>query len=296
MKRLISLLVLLCLSSCSDSNHNVITDFEHLTPRPFGYVIGDEILHRVIIETSEGAKLNKAALPTQGIINRWLNLNQIQVNESPLGDGFHYEITLRYQVFYAPQSVKMLTIPSVALAFEKQGNALEKTIPAWQFTISPLREIQMRKDEHGEYMRPNASAPFLSPPHAIEKLLISLASFVVSATLLAYFYGYISLPRRRIFKQTYRKLTTLKDNEIEQGFALMHNALNTLNGKPLFSSHTPEFYEKHPQYQTAKHLLDDFFQVSTAYFFAGREVKAAETLKLIKKSCELCAAIERGQR
>lgn len=296
MKRLISLLVLLCLSSCNDSNHNVITDFEHLTPRPFGYVIGDEILHRVIIETSEGAKLNKANLPTQGILNRWLNLNQIHIAQSPLNDGYRYEIDLRYQVFYAPQAAKMLTIPSIPLAFEKQGNALEKTIPAWQFTISPLREIQMRKDEHGEYMRPHASVPFLSPPHAIEKLLISLASFVVSATLLAYFYGYISLPRRKTFKQTYRKLTTLKDNEIEQGFALMHNALNTLNGKPLFYSQLTNFYEKNPQYETAKKLLDDFFQISTLYFFAGQSVNSKETLQLIKKSCELCAAIERGQR
>ena len=296
MKRVISLLIFLCLSSCNDTKNNVITDFEHLTPRPFGYLIGDEIKHRIIIETTDNAKLNQANLPTQGILNRWLNLNQIHITEKPITSGFHYEIELIYQVFYAPQAAKMLTIPSVTLTFNQAENALEKIIPAWQFTISPLREIQMRKDEHGEYMRPNASAPFLSSPHAIEKLLISLASFVVSATLLAYFYGYISLPRRRIFKQTYRKLTTLKDNEIEQGFALMHNALNTLNGKPLFYSHTPEFYEKHPQYQTAKKLLDDFFQISTLYFFAGQPVNPKETLQLIKKSCELCAAIERGQR
>ena len=84
MKRLLSLLMVMFLLSCSDLATNAITDFEHLTPRPFGYVMGDEIEHRIIIETRDGVKLNKAALPTQGIINRWLNLNQIQVNESPL--------------------------------------------------------------------------------------------------------------------------------------------------------------------------------------------------------------------
>jgi mxaA protein len=296
MKRIISLLILVSLSSCNDVNNNVITDFEHLTPRPFGYVIGDEIAHRVIIETRDGVKLNQANLPTQGILNRWLNLNQINVTEKPLHGGYHYEIDLTYQVFYAPQAAKMLTIPSVALNFNQAGNALEKTIPAWQFTLSALREIQMRKDEHGEYMRPNEPAPFLSTPHAIETSLFSLASFVFSGTWLAYFYGFISLPRRKIFKQTNQKLLKLKENDLEQGFALMHNALNTLNGKPLFASQLAHFYEKNPQYETAKKLLNDFFQISTRYFFAGQNVNSKDTLQLIRKTCELCSAIERGQR
>lgn len=296
MKRIISLLILVGLSSCNDAKNSVITDFEHLTPRPFGYVIGDEIAHRVIIETRDGAKLNQANLPTKGILNRWLNLNQINVKEKPLNGGYHYEIDLTYQVFYAPQATKMLTIPSIALNFNQAGQALEKIIPTWQFTISALREIQMRKDEHGEYMRPNEPAPFLSPPHAIAKLLFSLASFVFSGTWLAYFYGFISLPRRKIFKQPYQKLLKLKETELEQGFTLMHHALNTLNGKPLFSSQLPNFYETNPQYKTAKKLLDDFFQVSTLYFFAGQNLNKKETLQLIKKSCELCLAIERGQR
>lgn len=296
MKRLISLLMVMCLLSCSDSATNAITDFEHLTPRPFGYVIGDEILHHVIIETRDGVKLNKAALPTQGIINRWLNLNQIQVNESPLGDGFHYDIALRYQVFYAPQSVKMLTIPSVALAFNQDEKSLEKTIPAWQFTLSPLRDLQVKSEQGSEYMRPNAPVPLLSMPYAVTMLLFGTLGFLSSGVTLAYFYGYISLPRRKIFKRANQQLSLVTGNDIHKAFTIMHHALNTLNRKPLFSSHLPEFYEQHPQYQPARKLLDDFFQVSTAYFFAGRDVNAAETLQLIKKSCQICAAIERGQR
>lgn len=296
MKRVISLLIFLCLSSCNDTQNNVITDFEHLTPRPFGYLIGDEIKHRVIIETTDNAKLNQANLPTQGILNRWLNLNQIHVTEKPITSGFHYEIELIYQVFYAPQAAKMLTIPSVTLTFNQAENALEKIIPAWQFTISPLREIQMRKDEHGEYMRSSQPAPLLSSSYAIEKLLFSLASVVFSGTWLAYFYGFISLPRRKIFKKTQQKLLKLQENDFEKGFILMHGALNTLNGKPLFSSQVANFCQQHPQYESAKTLLDEFFKVSTSYFFANQTVNAKETLALIKKSCQLCAAIERGQR
>jgi mxaA protein len=296
MKRLLSLLMVMFLLSCSDLATNAITDFEHLTPRPFGYVMGDEIEHRIIIETRDGVKLNKAALPTQGIINRWLNLNQIQVNESPLDDGFHYEIALRYQVFYAPQSVKMLTIPSVALAFNQDEKSLEKTIPAWQFTLSPLRDLQVKSEQGSEYMRPNAPVPLLSAPYAVTMLLFSTLGFLSSGVILAYFYGYISLPRRKIFKRANQQLAKLTENDTHKAFAIMHHALNTLNRKPLFSSQLSEFYEQHPQYQSANKLLDDFFQVSTAYFFAGRDVKTAETLQLIKKSCHICAAIERGQK
>lgn len=298
MKRPIILLLTLCLMSCKDAINDAVTDFEHLTPRPFGYVIGDEIEHRVIVNTRGGVILTKANLPTQGILNRWLNLNQISVNDSPLSDGgHHYEITLRYQIFYAPQSVKMLTIPSILLAFHQGNQAIEKNVPAWQFTISPLREVQMRKDEQGEYMRPNASVPFVTTPYAAS--ILAASSFVLfgSGLTLAYFHGYISLPRRRIFKRANQQLAKLNSSDLTQSFSILHHALNTLNQKPLFTHQLPEFYTQYPSYQAAQKLLDDFFSVSTHYFFISKSpIDDTKVFELIKRTCERCAAIERGQK
>lgn len=292
MNRLIPLLLLMALTSCQSSLNDVVTDFEHLTPRPFGYVIGDEIEHHVIFNTRHGITLNKATLPTEGIVNRWLNLNQVSVHEN----ANHYDITLRYQVFYAPQSVKMLTIPSVKLAFQQGNQAIEKSIPAWQFTLSPLREIQIRKDEHGEYMRPNAPVPLVTIPYATSILASSSLILLTSGLILGYFHGYISLPRRRIFKRANQQLAKLNSSDLAQSFAVLHQALNTLNQKPLFKHQLPSFYEQYPAYKSVQKLLDDFYDASTNYFFIGQSFDQKKAFELIKKTCENCAAIERGQK
>lgn len=199
---LILVFICLVLSSCSSSINEPITHFQVQTPRPFGYVIGDEIKQRIIIETRDGMALQYSSIPGKGEMTRWLNLNKIKIDKSKTGKGLRYQIDLTYQLFYAPLEVKMLEIPRFTLQFRQFGNSIEKTVPRWNFTTAPLRELAIRKQEGKEYMRADTSIPLLDTQPSINRLGLSLLMACLFGAYLAWLYGVLTfLPKYQIFKR-----------------------------------------------------------------------------------------------
>ena len=125
----IALILVLSLLGCSGSIDEPVSYFNVETPRPFGYVIGDEIPQRIVLETRSGISLQAGSLPAKGQINRWLNLNQVSVKQS----GQRYEIDLRYQVFYAPLEVKSLTLPGFTVHFSQGDKDYQPKRPRMDF-------------------------------------------------------------------------------------------------------------------------------------------------------------------
>jgi len=290
------LLLSLCLFGCTDAPNAPVSDFEFLTPRPFGYVNGDEIRHRIIFETRNGVQLQRGGLPKHGAINRWLNLNSLTINEQKISGGFHYEIDLVYQAFYAPLEVKMLTIPSFDLTLAQGGNTAAQAVPAWHFTLSPLRELSIRKDGAGEYLRPDAPPPLLNNDGVLRGLLAAVAVTLSGAVCLAYLYGCLpGLPKRRIFKQASKKLARCSERQIDEALSALHQALNAVNGAPLFRHQLVDFYRRCPQFQTAGAQLEWFFNTSNQHFFAGAGTPA-DTVARCRTLCAFCLDIEQGWR
>lgn len=292
---LLGILLSLLLPACS--NEPPAGEIELLAPRPFGYVIGDEIQHRVLVETRNGVKLQTSSLPKPGTLNRWLNLNDVAVRESRAGGGFRYTIDLTYQVFYASNEVKMLTIPGFNLALGQGDKTAEQAVPAWPFTLSPLRELAIRLDDAGEYKRPDAMPPALPADGPMLGLIAAGLIALASGGGLAYLYGYLpGLPRRSLFKRAGRKLARLSGQELEQGLTIFHEALNALNRQPLFKHQLAGFYRQYPQYRQVGDQLDWFFNCSNRYFFSGDAEPGAEALGKLRKLCAACREIERGSK
>ncbi|MDD5114083.1 MAG: nonribosomal peptide synthetase MxaA, partial [Methylobacter sp.] len=243
--RIIFLTGALILTSCTASVTEPVSYFAVETPRPFGYVIGDEIAQRIVIETRPGIILQAASLPARGQINRWLNLTQINVEQQ----GEQTVINLRYQVFYAPLEVKMLTLPGFTLQFAQGDKLLSKDVPDWSFTVAPLRELAVRKNEQHEYMRPDGRPPLLSDSAAQMGLWSSFSVSVLLGTYLAYLYGYFPQSRRRVFKQALKQLATLSETDMAQALTIAHKAFNKLNRQPLFQHQLTDFYRQHSDYQ-----------------------------------------------
>ncbi|MDD5275628.1 MAG: nonribosomal peptide synthetase MxaA [Methylovulum sp.] len=285
----------LFLLACSYTSNSPISDFEFLTPRPFGYLNGDKIRHKIIIETRNGVQLQRGGLPKRGAVNRWLNLNKVTVNEAKISGGFRYEIDLVYQAFYAPLEVKMLTIPSFDLPLAQGGNNASQTVPAWHFTLSPLRELSIRKDESGQYMRPDAAPPLLDDTGVVTCLWVAFAVTLSSAGGLAYVYGYLpGLPKRRVFKRAAKKLASLSDTQIVEALTEFHQALNAVNAAPLFNHQLADFYQRHPAYQAVDAQLRWFFQTSNQCFFSDKPPNPNGTLTTLRQLCAACLVLERG--
>lgn len=288
----------LLLAACSGTSNQALRDFQMQTPRPFGYVIGDTIPQRIVLETRAGMALERGSLPTPGRLNRWLQLNAVKVQELSGSDGKRYQIDLLYQQFYAPMEVKALSIPGFNLRFQQHGQSLEQPVAAWTFTAAPLRELVVRQDQHGEYLRPDQAPALLDDTIIVQRLLMALAVVLGVSIRLAWLYGYLpGLAQRRVFKRAQRQLQTLGLAELPQALAALHTAFNALHGRPVFLHKLTEFYQNHPEYRSIATELTWFFDYSNRYFFDDVALMPAESdLQKIKTLCLRCREIERGSR
>ncbi len=291
------LFITLLLSSCSSSISEPIHSFKVQTPRPFGYVIGDKLTQRVLIEVRQGVELQHSSLPAKGTINRWLNLNEIKINRKKVSDAWHYQVDLTYQVFYAPLEVKMLDLPAFTLQFRQFGNTVEQNVPVWHFTTAPLRELAIRKDNGIEYMRPDQLAPLIDNSTVTTRLMVFSAIAVLIAGYLAWLYGMLSfLPKYQIFKKPTRQLAKLVKGDEEKMLTIFHCALNQLNGKPLFKHHSVTFYQQFPRYKQLQSELNWFFDFSNDYFFGSQAQLDKNNTQRIQQLSKHCLDIERGRR
>ena len=287
------LLSLLLLSGCSGPPDRAVSYVNVETPKPFGYVIGDEIQQRIVFEADADVSLQTAGLPLKGPINRWLELNQVSVKQH----GRHYLIDLRYQVFYAPLEVKRLTIPGFNLRLVKDKQTFNQSVPDWSFTIAPLRELRVRKSENGEYMRPDAAPSWLPNTVAVFGLSVSLVVAAMIMAYLAYLYGYFPYPvQRKLFKRVLKKIEGLSKADMEKALKMMHEALNGLYQQPLFHYQLQPFFLRNPPFRQVSSELDWFFSYSDRYFFSSGMIVVQHDLDKLIDLCRQCRNIERGSQ
>lgn len=297
MSKMLTLAVLsLLLASCG-AKPDAVEDFRFLTPRPFGYVIGDEIHHRIELHAKAGAEIAPGSLPVQGTLNRWLNLNRVEVEQKTAGAGRDFRIDLYYQAFYAPQEVKMLTIPGFELTLAAGKSQFSQTVPPWHFTLSPLHELAVRKDDGGEYIRPDALPPAVAAPPAAQMLGFLVALSLASAAGLAVLYGKLAVfPRRLIFKTAYQRLRRAEADEFAASLDIFHQALNRLYRKPLFRAGLADFFRQFPAYRGLEAHILWFFDCSDAYFFAAQpEAVSTGERERLRQLCRDCREIERNR-
>ena len=146
------------------------------------------------------------------------------------------------------------------------------------------------------YMRPDAMPVLLSTQEQWLGIYASLTLALFTAGYLSYLYGYFpAWPKRRIFKRAAVELSGLSERELERGLAVIHHALNTLNGRPLFKHQLSEFYLSHPEYRSAAESLEWFFNFSNQVLFAGKRDFDSQDWRKLNDLCRLCREIECGR-
>jgi mxaA protein len=285
--------VLPSLFSCSPSLQEPVKHFDLQAPKPFGYVIGDEIHHRIVVETRRNLILSKESIPAAGAVNRWLQLKSAKVSVQTASDVDKTELDLTYQVFYSPLEVKMLKIPGFTLRFKQFGQTIEQPVPDWHFTLSPLHELVIRKEADRIYLRPDAVPDQLNVQPFLDRLQLSLFGVLLSALYLAWRHRLLpGQSRRSAFKQASREIAALSSQEIDKALGVIHHALNALNDKPLFKQDLPLLYQRKPQFEAVAPELDWFFNFSSLYFFAGRHYVAEQDFTRLQQLCRRCRKLE----
>lgn len=275
-------------------------------PAPFGIVIGDEIVHDYFVQTRSPYQLKASSLPQKSKLNYWLNLKNVEITEKENRQGTEVHLKLTYQTFYAPLSVKELEIPPFSLEFQAMSKDKVQSfqIPKWQFLMTPLHDIKLRKVNGKFVIRPDQRPNIFSLTTILFALVILGTSIFIGVIYLLYYYAIWPFHKKpnRPFKRVLNLLKTLEKQAIsgqdktQQAALALHQGFNEAHGKPLFANQLEGFFRAHPQYKPLRGDIHKFFQNSQEFFFANKidQVLGEFSLQRMKQLCALLNQKERG--
>lgn len=282
---------------------SAITHFELLSPRPFGYVIGDVIEHELRVAVVAPYKLQKGMLPAPGPMSYWLELRDLDLITDANDEETRYQVNLTYQTFYAPLAASLRTVPGFKLTFSASDESFDITVPSWDFTMSPIRELATRKVEGQEYMRPDTPPPGIDSSHYGPRLVMLAIAAVAAALYLLYYYTLWPFHARqgRPFARARRKIRALSGHAADvptyrQAVRTVHGAFNVTNGGPLFAESLDSFLARHPAFRPLRAEIERFFKMSHEAFFSNRAAAAVHEYPLtrIEGFCDELQTVERG--
>jgi mxaA protein len=252
-------------------------------PRAFGYQVGDVLQRRIVVVVPAGLAFDEASLPRAGARGHALELRALH-RQSGAG---REELTLDYQVFLAPLSVRTLEMPPLRLRFEGQPRAQSLRVDAWPVTVAPLVPLEVSPRNGLGELQPDAPVPHI----ATHALRTRLAAYAIVATLLlatlAGVYGAGSWwgQRQRPFARAWRSMRRLPSNDDavvwRAACERLHTAFNEAGGEVLFEHGIHCFAARRPAFQGLQEDMRRFLQLSRRGFFGDGAPEPGELAWLI---------------
>ncbi|MGB8337891.1 MAG: hypothetical protein WCD07_01945 [Burkholderiales bacterium] len=276
-----------------------VADFTVRTeePRPFGYVIGDELSRRVEIDTPSASKLQNDFLPRPGRVDAWLELRAINTAEKSIGTNTRHTLDLRYQIMNSPEKVKTHSLSKLLIIFNNNDALKSVEIAESPFTVSPITPAFVLARDGLEEMRADKSAQLIDASAHYWRL--GFATLAVAAALLSLIYIKWGMPFLRKhngpFARARRDINKLSETDSPAALRRLHRAFDETAGVSIFPQHLTEFFTRHPAFSDLQTDTRKFFSNSRQAFFS----KAAASDSSINKKwlldfCARCRDRERG--
>lgn len=259
-------------------------------PRPFGYVVGDE-LEVVVRTTSREGVPDSSSLPKLGRVSRDLALR------SAATDG--HTVRLRYQVIGAPDTVTTIDVPGWTLSLPTAaGAAAAQRVEAFPITVSPLTPATPVARDGLEELRP-AIEPLYADTLGPRVRLGAYAAVALALSLLyawsAWGRGWL-MPNRAPFARACLELARLEPSDADAGMRALriaHRALDTRAGRVVMAPDLDAFLAAQPQLAALRDAMQELFRRSGAAFFAAA-APPPDTLAFVRDLCRRAAQCERG--
>jgi mxaA protein len=277
-----------------------------LTPRLFGYFVGDVVRSEVDITVDKDVDLVTASVPTPGPVNAWFDLVGSRIEEGSSDGAKLYRFYFDYQNFYPALDSRALDIPSFALSFTSGGKTIPAQVPGWSFLISSLREVLPPPKASGaDYMQPDVDPPRVDLHRDRIAFFAFLAATLAAFGLLAYDLAWWPFGARanRPFTEAARRIRRLLDtNRSESGYRdallTLHRAVDATAGHAVFAEDLPDFLDRAPAFSRLREEFNLFFRSSREAFFANNLAAATADFSPGELShfCDRLAAAERAAR
>lgn len=249
--------------------------------RDFGIVVGDIIEHYYVVQVPVNYNLTPASLPPNGDLDYWLELlnsdYQLITENNQLR---RYRLHFTFQTFYAPLDVRALTIPSLAVRFTADDNAHQITIPAWEFTMSPLKEIVPRgvasDSTQNAFMKADLRPTNISTADLKQQIWILAVSLIILVIFWLSLNGYLFSFTRSPFQQAFHEVKKLRKYHAEpsafsQALQAVHRAFNRRAKQALFAHQIEDFVLQHPELKACQQNIDDFYQLSAETLYSNQK-------------------------
>ena len=290
--------LVLCLTPAAIAAQS-ISDIRIVTPRDFGYTIGDKIRHEMHLSLYEPHQLDTTTLPKTGRLNRWLEIAQAEAIVEHRDAIVFYRIIVDYQIFNAPPQLASVTIPQLEFLTTGGANPIPVFIPAWTFSIAPITSPHARQSLS---LRPDRQ------PHAIpvisRSIRLLISALLLTGLLMYLAYRHWLLPRlnreRYPFSSALAKLLKLQrpdsgPQNYRFGLKAFHAAVNATAGHVVFAGNLHDFLLANSKYAPIRAELAALYARSQDIFF--NDAEAAEpgaSLQELVDICRRCRTFERS--
>ena len=232
-------------------------------PRPFGYVVGDLIEQRVLLQ-SQHHRFEPASLPRPGRIGVWLERRTPSIVSDSQGQRW---LVLDYQLVTAPQGLTTINLPALDLA-STNGQSLK--IPQWPVSVGPMTARTVIAQGGLQELRADRPAPAIPTEPIVRQIeLWSIALVVTLAAWLAWLlWRNWRAAMNRPFARAAREMRAVGDDAPEAWQAL-HRAFDRAAGRVVQSATLPELFRTASYLEPLRPRIESFFAQSADYFFGN---------------------------
>lgn len=300
---IVVMLLLMVFAGPINADQSRIGIVEQSLGRDFGIVVGDIIDHYYVIQVPANYNLTPASLPPNGDLDYWLELlNSDYELISENNQLRRYRLHFTFQTFYAPLDVRALNIPSLSVRFTADDNAHQITIPAWAFTMSPIKEIVPRgvasDSTQNAFMKADLRPITIATADLKRQIWILAFSLIVLSILWLSLNGYLFSFTRSPFQQAFHEVKKLRKYHADecafsQALQAVHRAFNRRAKQALFAHQINEFVAKHPELEPHREKIDDFYQLSAETLYSEQKKAGPADFDRLLMLCKQLAGAEK---
>jgi mxaA protein len=228
-------------------------------PRSFGYVVGDVVTQRVLLE-ERGRAFTPDPLPAAGPLGNWVERRAAHIEGDARGRRW---LVVEYQIMNSPPVIQLVTLPAWKLA--------GLSIPEWQISVAPLTPEQPFAKGGLGGLRPDRAPPtiVLAPIHRWMMIWLGCALALVLWWAGWWAWRNWRASTRQPFAKALREIRAL-DEQSSQAWVALHRAFDATAGRVVQAETLPSMFAQAPRFKAERAAIEQFFAQSSARFFDAR--------------------------
>ncbi len=253
-------------------------------PRSYGYVVGDIVTQRVLLE-EKGRAFEPASLPSAGPAGVWLERRAARLDRDASGRQW---LAVDYQIMNSPQALAVVTLP--ALKMHAKSGTAELRVGEWPISVSPLTPREPFTRVGLGSLRPDRDTPFVDVTSTTRWLAIWLTAAVVLAAAWAGWWMWRNwLASSRLpFGVALRELRGMEEGE-PRAWHVLHRAFDGTAGQVVRADALSVLFERVPDLEPLRSPIERFYAQSAARFFTGAPAQPVSLR-------ELCVELRRVEK